>query len=625
MSNPIPSPQQPLTDPQNGVINNVWYKFLAAIAAVSTAVGGTVKSFTFNNGNGFTGTVTNPTTTPALSLQYTPPPTPGAAVTICILGDSLSAQNALLRDAWPQIFERNMNNSDAPCNVINLAIDACTFYRALQPTGYSGPANFVFGTNTPVQECIAQAPALVIVMLGFNDTITDVDSRSLAQVESDATATFLALRAGLPNAKIVYASELPYDNVNFTVTASTCNVQSKGVIPHLFHPLTSGITSGFFSSEALNNTLTSAANTMLETWFSLDATIKALNSAAGLDGFYTMWYWKIGRLGCVGPDRLHPVYAGCSLEAGYAQKALAATTTNLPYSNITFGPTIFPKMVNQNYGYWNDPDVIFSTVLAGPNSGTYNYQSLFYPGEAYILQDGQRQQIHPYDNSWFLNYKTQFILGPQNSVGACVVTNDLDGIFTWTCIGGPPNAQVAASIDGAAFVNLNQYTGFEGYASATSNGFAIGLGVGNHTIRYQIISNSGAIDSYGPFTFTVTNGSPATILAGLGGAAAAQPGWTVVTSWSNGWGSVGPPYSPVSYMKDTLGRVWLRGILDSGTLGLTAFNLPSSMWPAYTIAMASGGGGAFAAVSITTGGAVIPALGAAGQVSLDNLSFSTLG
>jgi lysophospholipase L1-like esterase len=432
---------------------------------------------------------------------------PGA-FRIVIIGDSLTAQNFTLHDAWPAVFQRTMNAADAPCTVVNLAIDGCTYYRALQAAGYAGPTNYKFGTNTPVQEAIAQVPNLLFVMLGFNDAITAVDSRTLTQVESDATLTHAALRtglnaAGLTATPIIYISELPYDNVNFTVTASTSNVETKGVVPYLFQPNTSGITANSYCTEALNNTLSSASNTLLEHWFSLDATIKALNSAAGVDAFFTMWYWRIARLGCLGPDVLHPTAAGSILEQGYIMKGIV---------NTPILAALFPKLVNQNYPVWNDPDFLFGELLASTGGNGYYYISDGSIGDEWITQNGSRQQIHPYDETWFLPYHTVFSLTPNTKTGgppntySTTVSNDNSSMFTWTVERGPPISDVMIAIDGAAsFSPLNNYTTSEGYANATASGYGAGLAVGTHTIRYQLITGSGASEIYGPFTFIVSN------------------------------------------------------------------------------------------------------------------------
>jgi hypothetical protein len=423
-----------------------------------------------------------------------------SGVKIVVIGDSLSAQNFLLHDAWPAVFQRTMNAADAPCTVVNLAIDGCTCYRAWQPPGYSGPTNYVFGTNTPVQEAIAQAPQLVLVMLGFNDAITAVDSRTLAQIEADALGLFAALRAGLPTAKIVYVSELPYDNVNFTVTASSCNAQSMGVVPYLFQPNTTGILTNAYCVEALTNVVNSAKQTLLETWFSFDAYVKALNSAAGVDAYFTMWYWRVARLGCLGPDMLHPTEAGCLLENGYIMKGIV---------NLPFVSTLFPKIVNQNYGVWNDPDTYFTQFLFTTGSGYY-YSSDGGPCDEYITQNGSRQQIHPYDDSWFLPYHTRFAINPYLGLGgipetfSITVTDDSASIYSWTVERGPPFAGIAVSIDGGAFNFVGNLVGFEGFAQGIGTGHGTGLTVGTHTIRYKATTGGGAVEIYGPYTFIVS-------------------------------------------------------------------------------------------------------------------------
>lgn len=601
-------------DSGNVTIDLNWYLFLYNVATQVLS----------SNAGGIT---VSPTDLLLLGNDYVPiaaNTTSSSTVKICVLGDSLTAQNFLLRDAWPAVFQRTMNAADAPCTVVNLAIDGCSFYRALQPVGYSGPTNYVFGTNTMVQECIEQKPQLVLVMLGFNDAITAVDGRNLTQIQSDATATFAALRAGLPTAKIVYVSELPYDNVNFTVTASTCNVQTKGVVPYLYQPNTAGITAFAYCTEALNNTLSSAFNTWLETWFSLDVAIKALNSAAGVDSFFTMWYWKIARLGTLGPDMLHPTAAGSILESGYIMKGIIG----LPFVSM-----LFPKIINQNYEVWNDPDTLFSTFMFQTGSG-YFYDSDGGACDEWIQQDGCRFQIYPFDDSWFLPYHTRCTLSPRSALSSgppqtyqTGVSNDSASMFNWEISHGPPFAGVQISIDGGAFSFLGQIVSYEGFAIGIGSGFSTGLSVATHTIRYKCVTGGGAQEIYGPFSFIVTaaaNGGNFTTLATSGAATlnslivTTQNSWTGV-AYANSWVDFGGGFYGVAYMIDSLGFVHLRGIMKSGTLGTTAFTLPVGARPVSNIAQIVGSNSAAGFFTLTSGGLFQPSAGSS------NTSFSCDG
>ena len=433
----------------------------------------------------------------------TPTPTPAVVgKKIVVIGDSLSAQNVLFHNSWPTILEQNMRASDAPCTVYNLAVDGHTCYRA----------NTVvkFGANTAVVEAISLAPDIVIVMLGFNDAITAVDGRNLTQIKADALTMFTTLRAGLPNAKILYASELAYDSVNFTVTASTCNAVTKGVVPYLFQFLPSGVNAGNFCTEMLGTAMSSAKKTLLETWFSFDVYVKALSQ---IDASFTMNYWRIARLGCVLPDGLHLNFVGSMLEAGYIQKGIA---------NLSFVSTLFPKLVNQNYPVWNDPDTLFTTTLGASGSGwTYTPTGI---AEYFVIQAGERFQLYPFDDSWFLPYHTRFTLAPLGSdQTTTAVTNDSNSYFSWTCLNGPPLAQINIAIDGAgSYTGLGNYTNGEGFGQGVGTGLSTTLSTGSHTIRYSISSQLGPIEAYGPYTFVINAAVPLTIGTGGTGSTTGQ-------------------------------------------------------------------------------------------------------
>lgn len=416
-------------------------------------------------------------------------------VKVVVIGDSLSAQNILLRDAWPQIFSERMAALDAPVNMVNLAIDACTFYRAVQPPGYAGPNWYVFGTNTMVQECIAQAPQLIFVMLGAADALVNVDSRTTAQQIADATLLFATLRSALPAVKICYVSELPFDSVNFPTGASLVNY---AVVPYLFSVNNAGFLSGCIGPDAMPNSINTGGatnQTLVNNWIALDAGVKVLPT---IDANFTMNWFRVGRLGCVGPDMLHPSETGSLLESGYIIKGVRGTS---------FVGTMFPKLANQNYDVWNDPDVLFSDMLTA--SGTTWVNNEITASSSYNMQDGTDRQLHP--DGWMYPWKTKFALNDP------VVSNDSASYFSWEMSHGPPPTsalpQLQVSINGGAFSSLGKKTTAEGEALSVGTGFGSAPGVGTYTVRYQCIINVPVFvaspntiisECYGPFTFTVT-------------------------------------------------------------------------------------------------------------------------
>jgi hypothetical protein len=90
----------------------------------------------------------------------------------------------------------------------------------------------------------------------------------------------------------------------------------------------------------------------------------------------------------------------------------------------------------------------------------------------------------------------------------------------------------------------------------------------------------------------------------------------------NSWADYGGIY-PVRYMKDALGFVHLKGLLTSGTINATAFNLPAGYRPPNGHNFPSSSAGAFAQFSVASNGDVKPLVGANSSFSLDGCIFAT--
>jgi len=105
----------------------------------------------------------------------------------------------------------------------------------------------------------------------------------------------------------------------------------------------------------------------------------------------------------------------------------------------------------------------------------------------------------------------------------------------------------------------------------------------------------------------------------------AQETW-VAPTLLNSWVNFGSDYTPVGYSMEG-GRVWLRGLIKSGTLNADAFVLPAAFRPAHNIVFGTAGG----ANSIGTGRiwAATSTAGTPGGVrpasAVDNSFFSLEG
>lgn len=88
-------------------------------------------------------------------------------------------------------------------------------------------------------------------------------------------------------------------------------------------------------------------------------------------------------------------------------------------------------------------------------------------------------------------------------------------------------------------------------------------------------------------------------------------------AFENSWDNVGGGYETAGFYKDPYGRVHLKGAVDTGSAGTTAFTLPENYRPAATVRIAINTGGS-AYVEITSAGLVQPQ---APTAYLDGISF----
>lgn len=97
--------------------------------------------------------------------------------------------------------------------------------------------------------------------------------------------------------------------------------------------------------------------------------------------------------------------------------------------------------------------------------------------------------------------------------------------------------------------------------------------------------------------------------------------WTNVTSFLNGWVNFDANRKARYYRAN--GRVYLEGIIKSGTMNQPAFNLP----PGYRITTGDNAtfpvnsNGAFGVVVVNPNGNVAPSSGTNAAVDLSNISF----
>jgi len=101
-----------------------------------------------------------------------------------------------------------------------------------------------------------------------------------------------------------------------------------------------------------------------------------------------------------------------------------------------------------------------------------------------------------------------------------------------------------------------------------------------------------------------------------------QESW-VAPTLAGTWVNYGGGYLNAGYYKDVGGTVHLRGMIKSGTIGTTAFTLPSGYRPSATCRFVTESNSAHGICTIDSSGVVTPAAGNNAWFSLDGITFDT--
>lgn len=99
--------------------------------------------------------------------------------------------------------------------------------------------------------------------------------------------------------------------------------------------------------------------------------------------------------------------------------------------------------------------------------------------------------------------------------------------------------------------------------------------------------------------------------------------WTAVSAFLNSWVNFGSPFAPAGYYKDPTGRVYLRGLVKSGTVGQAIFQLPAGYRPPYQTSFPVVSNDLFGEVYVDTSGNVVLFAGSNSSVYLESVSFAT--
>ena len=387
-------------------------------------------------------------------------------VKVAFIGDSMVSQHIVQSDAWPTLWESRMNSLGARVEVYNLALGGWTFHRARNTLSHGN------GSKSMLTACIDLAPDVVFVHMGYNDVIFKVDGRSLSQAQSDAQQLLSELRTALPNATICYVSEIPYDRQNFP--SPRTNLKNKGVPPLNFQKRNSGILSGLYSSEILDDQVSASMRDGMGDWNDLDAYIKGLSS---INTHIAVNQWRVARLGAMGLDGIHATAAGNHILAAYGVVgARENAVLRMRWPDISL----------EGYGPWTHPDTLFSEMLQSSGDGWVTKEGAI--AADFVSRHWAGFALNP--DTWYMR------TGGSLKVGLTTYPANPNLPTYWMLRGGPIRQQAYVSVNGGAWSAAGAHSDSRGDILALTNAQA--LPPGTYTLRYKI-----GDESYGPIQVTV--------------------------------------------------------------------------------------------------------------------------
>lgn len=385
-----------------------------------------------------------------------------ATLKVAVLGDSLS-QSSVRNNEWgKQTCELIQKLSGTPVQFRNLAINGANFSTALNNKEHEN------ATKSQVEAAIEFAPDLVFIALGANDAVYS-SLFTQAQVIANAQAVINALRAGIPNVKIIYAEELLHDPAAGIVPTALNN---KDAVPVSHTTITlNGLSNARVNNSTYLNTVLSAPKLAAhQLWGNATTAIRAM-----ADGWFSANIWKMARLGCM-LDFYHVDQMGHTYWAWQAITYLSTSSINVPKVNFSR-----LKIQNLETNLTTSLDAAYTEALAKTPEGTAGAE--YYGNSVY-----QRM------NNWMMRSRYGRLVC-ESVIGSAVHDLSYTVEKVW------PGAQIYYSMGASAFANSARLVAPDGsytqtlYPGTNSTLTAL-LVAGTYPFYVAVVNPDGSADVF---------------------------------------------------------------------------------------------------------------------------------
>ncbi|MCG7945866.1 MAG: SGNH/GDSL hydrolase family protein [Candidatus Thiodiazotropha taylori] len=416
------------------------------------------------------------------------------AVKIACLGASDSEFG--WNETWVNHLDKAFRTQSIDVDVFQTGAGAISFYRAMNDTDTLTGKTWAAITSE-------YDPDVIIITLGINDTILDIDDRTQSQVVVDAQNLFAYFKTNNPNAILIYGRLLPYDDEQHSSKAVTA-IKKKYCVPYIQGTSTITGDETFYTSEPteLEKIITSTMQSRLGDWRILDAAIQA-------EADYTvdMKYFKAARLGWISHDRLHPTSLG--------HYFLASNLWNAFQDNSGLRDAVPILKEIRDVGDFTNFDLVWESATIPDSVGDgYDFDASFLDGNEYMMQ------ANIYDNVNLIQSFRYWCNIQRPSIDVTnTVNKSTDDIFLVSMSDLLPDTEIKTK--------LWAQSGSEPSSWNSASPIALTSDTGEHISAEQNTSRSNddyyikylvKNDVFGPYAFTVSGTFP----GGAGGVTAAK-------------------------------------------------------------------------------------------------------